>query len=327
MKEHKKQILAVLGLAMMLGVAMPSASFAAEGGDATTTAAAGTADEKAETFGLPESVVELYRRIQTMDGFADYRKAETLVSTTEEIKASGLLDDAEEWLKNYKYNETTAAGYGPWIQLSSATQVAVKGKPMFEVLDTLKADAFYSSAANGTFDAKIDDLTTQATTLKSTEVAQIKAVMPTVTDVDAMSLAQLVRTAQTLADYSVFAALSTASAFTAPAVVTGEGGAKSLSLSLLKATYTDEELMKDYGAMALAARAIDPISTAGLYAYELPTTSAPIEEKPSVPETGIAGLFGEGALDMGTMLLIGAVVLAMTAGIGVIAKLYLRHKF
>ncbi len=111
--------------------------------------------------------------------------------------------------------------------------------------------------------------------------------------------------------------------------------------SLLKTAYGSDsaKLMKDYSTMGNAAKAIDSTVLKNLLATNIPDTSAPGgDDKPTTnpdgqkpginaPGTGIVGLFESGALDLGTITLIVSVAVASLAGLGLIAKLYLKHKF
>jgi len=101
-------------------------------------------------------------------------------------------------------------------------------------------------------------------------------------------------------------------------------GGQTLTAAAIDGVYmTEAEQMVAYSKMAAAAEAIDPTVMKGLMAYKLPDTSAGVD----APDTGIIGLIESGALDLGMITLIVSVVVASLAGAGLIAKLYLKHKF
>lgn len=331
LKENKVQILAAIALAFSLGMVVPSAAFAAtetedgieaqaEGGENTTNK---------ETLGLSASIAELYKRIQTNEdyatkkGFATYRSYVPLIQNTEKIKQSDLLRDASVWASETKSSWVGGTMAPIATQITSATKTALTGKMVYQVIDTLKEDAAYTGDYDG-YKTVIDGLETAYTTLQAEEVKQVKAVMPSVSGVDTMDFAALVSMVENSTNFDMYVALYDSLAFLTPTVNEGV-----VNVEALNTLYDQETQMKDYLVMANAAKAIDAAALDGLYSASLPNTSVGGDEKPGVntPDTGIVGLIESGALDLGTITLIVSVAVAGVAGLGLIAKLYLKHKF
>jgi len=334
LKDHKTQILAAMALAFSLGMVVPNAVFASEGGENSEAGIAAQAEgtgtgTTGETMNLNDSVAELYKRIQERTAFADFRKMAPAIANADAINNSGLLGDAKAWAESFTPYENMGTA---WFRLSGATKEAITGKKVYQVLDVLKADPLYTNTYNGTYAAKVDTLAKLDTELKTKQIALIKAAMPTVTDVDTMTLPMLVGTVENSANYAVNGDLVTAMMFMNESITDG-----ALSMSKLTSMYQPAELTIKYAEMANAAVKIDSTVTAGLTAYQMPETSKPggddkpAEEKPgdkvNTPDTGIVGLFESGALDLGTITLIVSVAVAAVAGVGLIAKLYLKRKF
>lgn len=329
MKEHKTQILAALALAFALGAVAPSAVFASEGteGDAGIEAQAegttggGTNSDK-EELSVVDSIAELYNRIQTREVFAGYRNSLALIENTIAINASDLLEDATQWAKDTEcYSASGVVGtLMTWIE--SGTKTGIAGKKVYQAIDLLKADKQYTE--NSGYKTIVDNLQTEYTTLQATEIAQIKVVMPSVSGVDTMDFMAMVNMVEKSSDYNKNLALYDTTSFLKSATADGV-----VSPEALKTLYSEADLAKNYNAMALAARAIDATALEGLStAWKLPDTSAGEDDKkPNTPNTGIIGLFEAGALDLGTLTLIVSVGLASAAGLALIAKLYLKHKF
>jgi len=335
LKDYKVQILAAMALAFSLGMVVPSAVFASEGGENAEAGieaqAEGTENEgtDSETLNLNDSVAELYKRIQERDAFADFRKMAPVIANTDAINNSGLMGDAQAWAESFMPYENMGTA---WYRLSGETKEAIAGKKIYQVLDVLKADPLYTATYNGTYAAKVNDLAKLDTELKAQQVTLIKAAMPTVTDVDTMTLPMLVGTVEHSENYTKNGDLVTAMMFMGESITDG-----ALSMSKLTSMYQPAELTIKYAGMANAAAKIDPTVTTGLAAYQMPETSKPggddkpAEEKPgdkvNTPDTGIVGLLEAGALDLGTLTLIASVAVAAVAGLGLIAKLYLKRKF
>ncbi len=351
MKEHKTQVLAALALALALGIAMPGAVFA-DGGDVVegdnagiealaegdedgieTQAAegenqegdgAGEADDE-KALGLTESIVELYDRINNSDTdskFAGYQKSVDLIVNTQKIEKSVLLKDAETWAKETDcYSANGMAGeLHTW--LDTGTKTALAGKKVYQVIDALKADEEYTT--NTGYKKIVDEVASEYDTLSKAELAQIKVAMPGLNVTENTDFAEMVNLVTSSATYAKYAALYNSQAFLWRAVNDGKVNAETLD-----AIYSDEDLQKNYLVMANAANAIDDAVMTGLdSSWKLPQTG-PDEDKTDVktPDTGIVGLFESGALDMTTLTLIASVAVASIAGIALIAKLYLKHKF
>lgn len=153
-------------------------------------------------------------------------------------------------------------------------------------------------------------------------------------DLSADSL--LIEVKARLADYDKYVALYNALGFVREALPEGGDDVDEITKDDLTKKYSANELVNYYGVLAVAAQAIDPFSVNNLAPFEMPDTSVGTpEEKPSTdnndkvntPNTGIVGLFEAGALDLGTITLIASVAVASVAGLGLIAKLYLKRKF
>lgn len=331
-KEQKLQVLAVLALAFSLGLVAPNAAvFASEEGAGTpvaqNAAEGGNQDgdgagDKEEALKLDASIVELYNRIQTKDSFKGYRDAVTLIANTEKAE-SQLLISAEQWAKNIEIYPLSV-----WFTISSsATKTALQDKAVYESVEIFKNDNAYNT--NAQYKATIDALEQEINTVVATERAQIEALNPDVKDVDEMNLKMLVNTAKRLKNYDKYKALYDSLQFTEDAVLNNDD--TKLSLDKLHALYNEDQLVLSYNKMAVAANAIDDTVMTGLDAsWKLPTTSAGEDDKKTdvtTPNTGIVGMIETGALDLATLTLIASVVVASIAGLGLIAKLYLKHKF
>lgn len=144
---------------------------------------------------------------------------------------------------------------------------------------------------------------------------------------------ELIEMAKKTSKFDQYRALYESMGFIRSAVENSTGTVDDALLkNLLSTKYKEADLANYYSAMATAAKAIDPAVMNNLLA--IPNTSAGTpEEKPTddnkvnTPNTGIVGLFESGALDLGMITLIASVAVAGVAGVGVIAKLYLKKKF
>ena len=155
----------------------------------------------------------------------------------------------------------------------------------------------------------------------NTAVSALRAALPAATpNLSTLTKEQLLETAKATADFAKNKAMYDALGF----VRTLTTGGQTLTAAAIDGVYTTEaEQMVAYSKMAAAAEAIDPTVMKGLMAYKLPDTSAGVD----APDTGIIGLIESGALDLGMITLIVSVAVAGLAGAGLIAKLYLKHKF
>ena len=154
----------------------------------------------------------------------------------------------------------------------------------------------------------------------NTAVSALRAALPAATPNLSLTKEQLLETAKATADFAKNKAMYDALGF----VRTLTTGGQTLTAAAIDGVYTTEsEQMVAYSKMAAAAEAIDPTVMKGLMAYKLPDTSAGVD----APDTGIIGLIESGALDLGMITLIVSVAVAGLAGAGLIAKLYLKHKF
>lgn len=314
LQNHKVQILAALALAFSLGMMVPSATYAAEGsGDVETQADGGSTSDK-KTLGLAASIAALYNKVQNDESFAGYQKAIALINAVDAY--APYTESAETVLK--KVDGTTDKTL--WASLSEATQKKLAGKTGVESIAILKDSDDYT-----TLGTQIDALGTAITNAQTTLAGQVKALRPTVTGVDDMTGAALINAAKGLDKYDEYAALYKATDFVRAIATAGTD----LTEADVKAKLPNETMqMTGYNAMAVAAVAINPKATEGLYSYTLPETSVGGDKNEvEAPNTGIVGLIESGALDMGTITLIVSVAVASVAGLGLIAKLYLKHKF
>ncbi len=180
------------------------------------------------------------------------------------------------------------------------------------------------------------------TALKTALATQISNKL-NVTGVNDLSVTALINVAKekiTATKYDQYVALYNSMKFIRDVLPTGT---TTITAKLLNDKYNSDELAKYYGSMFEAAKVIDATAVNNLMPAELPNTGSDDkngsgegingddkngeDEKPEAPNTGIVGLFESGALDLGTITLIVSVAVASVAGLGLIAKLYLKHKF
>lgn len=180
--------------------------------------------------------------------------------------------------------------------------------------------------------ATIADAKTPESTAKdalATVRATLKTLLPSVEGIDTMEAEGLAAEAEKgIEKYAEYTALYNSMGFIREAMASGTN----LTAKMISDKYSLADQQSNYNAMATAAAAIDPEITSGLWAYKLPNTSVGTDDKenndkPNVPDTGIVGLIETGALDLGTLTLIVSVAVAGIAGVALIAKLYLKHKF
>lgn len=333
-KEQKLQVLAVLALAFSLGLVAPNAAvFASEEGAGTpvaqNAAEGGNQDgdgagDKEEALKLDASIVELYDLIQTRESFANYRNSVALIQNTQTIEKSDLLEDAKTWAEAKECPGSSGLAGKLYTWLDNSTKTSLTGKKVYQVISALKADGEYTT--NSGYKNIVDSLETSYNTLRETEVAQIAVAMPSVTGVADMDFAEMVTMVKSSPTYAKNFALYNSLAPLSKAISNNK-----VSLDGLKQLYSAEQLVTIYNAMAVAANAIDDTVMTGLDAsWKLPTTSAGEDDKKTdvtTPNTGIVGMIETGALDLATLTLIASVVVASIAGLGLIAKLYLKHKF
>lgn len=347
MKEHKTQILAALALALALGVAVPGAVFASEGtaeeGDAGIELlatdgegandegdGAGVADDEKKTLGLQESVIELYDRVYERESFEGYRDAEDLVGEVISAQKYSMVS-AQYWLEHMNTSSTIGEEVWAWSLVGQSTKDKIGDKLIYEVLDDLKADSAYTN--NEGYKKVVDNAVTLATASATNIAKELNAMFPDDTaEIAKMDLAELVEKAETLEDFDKYLNLYESMAFLngLTEATTESEGHPVVSKDKLAAKYkTNDQLAAltlEYDAFLKAAMAIDDTVAEGL--YQLPVTGAPAEDKkPDAPDTGIVNWIESGALDMGTLTLIVSAVVAGIAGMGLIAKLYLKHKF
>ncbi len=352
-KEHKTQILSALVLAFALGLlAMPNVVFAEEGTEAetseqteadveaqtdnetseqaedgieaqadNTTGEGKNAEDaektKADSGNVPfsdniaENVVELYNRIQKNEGFADYKKNEDLVLLSAMVEMTNTkikdLDGGEDFLKSVAEDqreeaaEMTLKDFVAEMKVEADKDESGALQEVVAALEKMIKDAE---------DALAKELGLSAGT--STPVQMVAEAKKRVGD-----------------NYPKYLTLLKSMVFIREAA----GAEDELTMKGLTITKAQletafpadnkekqAELTADYGEMLNAAIAIDSKVADGL--VMLPTTSAP-----ETPDSGIVGLIESGAMDLGTLTLIVSVAVAGLAGIGVIAKLYLKRKF
>lgn len=344
MKEHKTQLLAALALAFSLGMVMPSLTFASEGTDETEISAqaegsigGGVNDGEVISQNVAENIVELLSRIATRESFAGYRKAEDYVY------AAGAVAEYTENAKEFLGKQVS--GFNDknyWANLSEETREAVKDKTVYDALVAIK-DA--NGADYTTLKTRTDLLLTDAADNMALLKREMTSLMPTVSTSGLTTPTALLAEAAKLPSYEKYVNLFSALTFVratatsnqltcaGPQEQSADGNslmgycaeiAERLETALDK-DIDNTDLFKDYNELAKAAVAIDETVMEGLMDWKLPDTSAGTDV--NAPNTGIIGLIESGALDLGMVTLIVSVALASVAGLGLIAKLYLKHKF
>lgn len=320
-KEYKTKILAALALALALGMMVPGAVFASEdNADAgiMLTAESDGASTRADTkkLGLVESVAELANRIETRSQFANYRKNRELVSNA--VVMDGFLNAKKTLDEDAEFK--LSDGSSIWSKLSTTTRNNIGNKNAQDAVTIIKGASEYTNgsadfknkvnAVEASFSSTLDSLKNQITTNLSGQTTTGKTPK------------ELVDIVKAIPNYSKYAAVATASVFLKDVQPDKTDGLvdriKALNLS-------SNAMMINYNHLAVAALAIDSTVMEGLADWKLPDTGK--GETPSTPDTGIVGLLESGALDLGTITLIVSVVLASVAGLGLIAKLYFKHKF
>lgn len=260
-----------------------------------------------------ENILQLNSRITTRNSFAAYRAAVPMIQAAEALKPYN--QNAKDYLLGIPPMSDTSV----WDALSATSQALVENMRGFEALTAIKGTADYAGPVKTAVDAALATM--------DTNVAALKAQLSGVEGVNNMHVDQLIVEAEKTPNYAKFADL-----YNTLGVIRDAG----TTAAALDAKYTQATLASSYSKMLAAAEAIDPSAGRGL--LTMPTTSAPDDgKKPGnsddnksdvdAPNTGIIGLFESGALDMGTLTLIVSVAVAGLAGIGIIAKLYLKHKF
>ncbi len=317
MKEHKKQILAALALAFVLGAAAPTAVFAA---NESTGAGANAGETVSQSYA--ESIAKLYNKIQKDGSFANYRAAVPMIQAV-----AGM----EEYLQSAQTVLSKINGLGTnnvWDSLNASTRAALAGKTAEEAVTIIKETAGKEVDDYTALKTQIDTLSSNIATAKASLVAQVKAYYATDPGVDNMSSTELIAAANKINGFDNYVGLYNAMKSTDGWVTSGTD----LTAAIVESKLASESLQKAaYDEIANAAVKVSPNALDGL--ITLPNTSAPDEDKdkddnkPSTPNTGIVGLFESGALDLGTLTLIVSVALASAAGLALIAKLYLKHKF
>lgn len=386
MKQHKTQILAALALAFCLGMVVPNAVFASEGGeDGIELYAEGTTK-------LATSA-DLYAAIQKAKTEANFAKYQTLYNAQQALakdlaaatetqvvaarnavlaidNAAQVADMTATELNTYI---NSMKDYSLWAGMFGAINTVVEktGSSSYtadlisqkmsqnDIQDCYKAVNAFNNRVTGSLadnimklynrinsEQSMSDYRTMAPVLAALETLEdvnapetdvnaalttvrnaLKILLPEVGGIDTMDAKTLAQTAEGVTDYFKYLALYDSMAFLREIT----DGGTNLTAAAISGKYSIAAQQENYDAMATAAAAIDPEITAGLWAYELPNTSAGGEDDKKsdvdAPNTGIVGLFESGALDMGTLTLIVSVAVAGIAGIGLIAKLYLKHKF
>ncbi len=387
LKEHKVQILAAIALAFSLGMVVPSAVFASEGGVAVQA-------EGATASVSVQQLLDVIHQAPTVTNYAAYKSlvnayngvaaanpADGAVATAvQAVKA--LVTDAPisndssvatvktyiEGMSQYKtwspainainaimkkadvtsetaVTATALAGYSPEeiAQYYNAINNVVNPMPATYAenvvvlagrINTGAGFANYRTyeplvAAVVAYEAKPSDAALKAELAK--QVGDILNIAGSTN----MSTEALLVEAKGIEGYDKYVALYNSMAFIREAL---PAGTTVITADLLNAKYPaaegKNELADYYGAMAVAAAAIDASSVNNLLPFTMPDTSVggdpKPEEKPSdvnTPNTGIVGLIESGALDLGMVTLIASVAVASVAGLGLIAKLYLGKKF
>lgn len=261
-----------------------------------------------------DNIVRLNMRIVSRSTFDGYRKAVDTIVAAEAL--APYTANAEDYLSEIPPMATTSV----WQALSLDTQNALRGRTGYEALVEIKGTADYAGEVRTAVDAALSTMNTNVAALK-TQLADVEGVAN-------MNVGQLVAEAQKIENYAKYRNLYNSLGF----IRAVTSGGADLSAEALNAAYTNAVLASDYSNMLTAARAIDASIGNGL--LMMPETSAPDDKNDEdnksdveAPNTGIIGLFESGALDLGTITLIVSVAVAGLAGVGLIAKLYLKHKF
>lgn len=263
---------------------------------------------------------------ENMPGFKMWRIASEVINDLQKTAGADAQITAES-LKGLSL-ERMSDYYGKIVAFTNRTVansiVLLNGR----ISNSKTFDAYHKV---GTFIGNVETmLSTKATdeqiaTAKAAVVAALPTMVPSVTVGADADNDEIIAAAKQLPNYEKFAALYNSMGF-----VRALGS--NVTVATIDAKYSGKEgeatQLDGYNAMLLAATEIDPQVMVGLVRYELPQTG-PDEDKTDVktPDTGIVGLFESGALDMTTLTLIASVAVASIAGIVLIAKLYLKHKF
>lgn len=288
---------------------------------------------------LAENVAKLYARVSFGAGFAGYRNAQPLVIAAK--AAEPYNAGAKAFFQNsapVKDNKTF------WDNLSPAAQNAVTNKSVEEALTYLKQRTDTANVID-----LINQMDNSLKSVKTTLLNAVKSASPTANVNEDSTVAELIAAAEGVSGFVNFTSLYNNTDFiriaTNNATATTTCGSDTTNclglVAQINSKYPDQgTLMKYYVAMLNSAAKIDNNVSVGLMTSTLPNTSTggddnkpgsndPGEKDPGLnaPGTGIIGLFESGALDLGTLTLIVSVGLTGIAGLTLIAKLYLKHKF
>ena len=341
----KKSVFAMLALAMMLGVAVPSAgAFASEGTLEVQNAGDGeTTDEKTEGTALEASYVlsfaELYNRVQTSESFKEYRDNKPLVDAyvvlvNASSNAKMVLEDVPGYSAGGVHikvgDDKDKTFKSEWnTKLSDTTKTAISNVKFYNAIATLKKDPLYSSDAK--FKKFIDDEEISINAAKAVVVQKLSAAYPTeAATIQAMSLDDLMKKFDEYVkgeeNFAPWLVLSAADDELADEgfVTTTADGTKILNTTEMMKKYNEDKIAEGYIAYATAAAQIDPEATKGLAPYKLPDTSV---GTPEAPDSGLISMLEEGSVDVGVMVTVILAAVATIAGAGFIAKLYIKHKF
>ncbi len=336
MKHPKQYLFAALALALMLGIASPSLTFAAEDNNVASGVAVVASDSAT-------AITTLYNRIGTRSAFASFRKDRNLILTSlaAEILTTKFkdLEDAQDYLKDLDAEQRAEAEEMTIIDLINEA----KNSPEYTESEIVRTSV----------DA-LDEVVNQIITQFHSE---IDAVFAPEGGSASMTIAEMITMTKTLPDYDKEAALVNAMTFlfeTTEASDEWQTSFDGLSFDAqkLNATFAPHKLYEHYTAMAEAATALDASVTEGFNVPEppadpvvdpdpdpdpddsnqgeqKPTQPAVPDELPSAsaPNTGITNLFENGASDTAKVTIIAASSLAALVGVGLIAKLYLKRRF
>ena len=274
-----------------------------EGEDATD-------NEEEISQDVAENLVELNKRIQTRESFADYRKAVAMV------KNATIVDAMTQKLEDLG----TVASDFKWDDLTDEEKEAFQDKSLLEIVEMVKEDESY--ADNEMMQMLVTSVEEMMTELLANLRAEIKELLPETEGVDDMTTAQLVGTAKTYPNFAKYQKLAVAMTTLDDMSSKLATGVELTDVMVAVAYQNNEgEMMKSYNAIALAALEIDDTVMKGLMSYELPETSV------STPDTGAIDATDASALDLALVTLIVAGSLATLGGAALVAKLYLCHKF
>lgn len=346
----RKSVFAMLALVMMLGVAMPSVgAFASDGTlealdaggktDDTNTETTTDADSTALEASYVLSFAELFSRVQTGAGFKEYRDNAPLVDAyitflNASATAKTVLEDIDKYSAGGLHiaikNDDDQTFQSDWnTKLSADTKTKINNVQFYNAIATLKQDPLYTTDAE--FKKFIDGEEAAINAAKAVIVEKLSAVYPTeATTIQGMSMNELLKkfdaymkTEEKFASWLALALYDDV-LVNEGLVVTASDGTKMLNTVEITKKYEEDKIVTAYAKYAAVAVQVDPEAAKGLAAYKLPQTGV---ETPEAPDTGLVAMIEEGSIDMGLVVMVVLSAVVAIAGVGFVAKLYVKHKF